>query len=85
MQTLRERLVAVLAHSVPCMTIQEFSQHPVIHENEDEVQQELNSLVQNHLFECGVTMYPPKYGQMLYYMADNNIAGGVFNAARARG
>ena len=85
MQTLRERLVAVLAHSVPCMTLQEFSEHPVIHEDEDKVQQELDSLVQNHLFECGVTIYPPKHGQTLYYRADNDVAEAVFDAARARG
>jgi len=47
------------------MTIQEFSDHPVIHEDEDEVQRELDVLVQDHLFECGVTIYLPKYGQIV--------------------
>jgi len=82
---LREHLLAVLAHSVPCMTLKEFLGHPVIHEGEEQVLQELNSLVHDHLFDCGVTLYPPKYGVTLYYRADNNGAEEVFNAAIAQG
>lgn len=65
--------------------LKEFLGHPVIYEDEEQVLQELNELVQDHTFDCGVTIYPPKYGETLYYRADNDGAEEVFNAAIAQG